>query len=264
MGEGLSSSEFNNNMSNIELRLNIIYQKIKYLQELTEYTKNYVDYKIKSKHDEFKEKLKIISEVTDVYRDTNSISQLIYLTPCNDKVIDRDGTELPLMNISDKSLVPPGNNTHTATINSIISKSSSLKYSCNYDNLKNNECGHAVYISDDIILNGLNDDITIQFNNASSINYIDIPVINGEIVKYEIVYDNGSKKEVTPNDKYIDEAAIKEISIRINSKNYTKIKQATSKESLSGILNSRKNEETQDIMQEQNNLIKHANESEIS
>ena len=56
----------------------------------------------------------------------------------------------------------------------------------------------------------------------------------------------------------------KEISIRINSKNYTKIKQATSKESLLGILNSRKNEETQDIMQEQNNLIKRANESEIS
>ena len=77
MGEGLSSSEYNNNMSIIELRLNVLYQKIKYMQELVDYTKNYVISEIKNKNEEFKEKLKIISEVTDIYRDQSSVGQIV-------------------------------------------------------------------------------------------------------------------------------------------------------------------------------------------
>lgn len=264
MGEGLSSSEYNNNMSIIELRLNVLYQKIKYMQELVDYTKNYVISEIKNKNEEFKEKLKIISEVTDIYRDQSSVAQIVYLTQCSEQITDRDGSVVKPMVISDKKLVPPGNTVSSLRINSVVNNSSAIKYSSNYENLKNGEAGSAIYLSDNIMAGGLDENVNIQFDEGSSINYIDIPVINGDIATYEITYTNDSKKEITPLDKYIEAADIKEILIKIKSRNYTEINQQVSKEKRGSIFDSTDDVEPfLSISSEKQKIIQSSNESEI-
>lgn len=264
MGEGLSSSEYNSNMSIIELRLNVLYQKIKYMQELVDYTKNYVISEIKNRNEEFKEKLKIISEVTDIYRDQNSVAQIVYLTQCNEQITDRDGSIVKPMVISDKKLVPPGNTVSSLRINSVVNNSSAIKYSSNYENLKNGEAGSAIYLSDNIMAGGLDENVNIQFDEGSSINYIDIPVINGDIDTYEITYTNDSKKEITPLDKYIEAADIKEILIKIKSRNYTEINQQVSKKKRGSIFDSTNDVEPfLSISSEKQKIIQSSNESEI-
>lgn len=264
MGEGLSSSEYNSNMSIIELRLNVLYQKIKYMQELVDYTKNYVISEIKNRNEEFKEKLKIISEVTDIYRDQSSVAQIVYLTQCSEQITDRDGSVVKPMIISDKKLVPPGNTVSSLRINSIVNNSSAIKYSSNYENLKNGEAGSAIYLSDNIMAGGLDENVNIQFDEGSSINYIDIPVINGDIATYEITYTNDSKKEITPLDKYIEAADIKEILIKIKSRNYTEINQQVSKEKRGSIFDSTDDVEPfLSISSEKQKIIQSSNESEI-
>lgn len=264
MGEGLSSSEYNSNMSIIELRLNVLYQKIKYMQELVDYTKNYVISEIKNRNEEFKEKLKIISEVTDIYRDQNSVAQIVYLTQCNEQITDRDGSIVKPMVISDKKLVPPGNTVSSLRINSVVNNSSAIKYSSNYENLKNGEAGSAIYLSDNIMAGGLDENVNIQFDEGSSINYIDIPVINGDIDTYEITYTNDSKKEITPLDKYIEAADIKEILIKIKSRNYTEINQQVSKKKRGSIFDSTDDVEPfLSISSEKQKIIQSSNESEI-
>lgn len=264
MGEGLSSSEYNNNMSIIELRLNVLYQKIKYMQELVDYTKNYVISEIKNKNEEFKEKLKIISEVTDIYRDQSSVAQIVYLTQCSEQITDRDGSVVKPMVISDKKLVPPGNTVSSLRINSVVNNSSAIKYSSNYENLKNGEAGSAIYLSDNIMAGGLDENVNIQFDEGSSINYIDIPVINGDIATYEITYTNDSKKEITPLDKYIEAADIKEILIKIKSRNYTEINQQVSKKKRGSIFDSTDDMEPfLSISSEKQKIIQSSNESEI-
>lgn len=264
MGEGLSSSEYNSNMSIIELRLNVLYQKIKYMQELVDYTKNYVISEIKNRNEEFKEKLKIISEVTDIYRDQSSVAQIVYLTQCNEQITDRDGSIVKPMVISDKKLVPPGNTVSSLRINSIVNNSSAIKYSSNYENLKNGEAGSAIYLSDNIMAGGLDENVNIQFDEGSSINYIDIPVINGDIATYEITYTNDSKKEITPLDKYIEAADIKEILIKIKSRNYTEINQQVSKKKRGSIFDSTDDVEPfLSISLEKQKIIQSSNESEI-
>ena len=264
MGEGLSSSECNNNMSIIELRLNVLYQKIKYMQELVDYTKNYVISEIKNRNEEFKEKLKIISEVTDIYRDQSSVAQIVYLTQCSEQITDRDGSIVKPMIISDKKLVPPGNTVSSLRINSVVNNSSAIKYSSNYENLKNGEAGSAIYLSDNIMAGGLDENVNIQFDEGSSINYIDIPVINGDIATYEITYTNDSKKEITPLDKYIEAADIKEILIKIKSRNYTEINQQVSKEKRGSIFDSTDDVEPfLSISSEKQKIIQSSNESEI-
>ena len=264
MGEGLSSSEYNNNMSIIELRLNVLYQKIRYMQELVDYTKNYVISEIKNKNEEFKEKLKIISEVTDIYRDQSSVAQIVYLTQCSEQITDRDGSIVKPMIISDKKLVPPGNTVSSLRINSVVNNSSAIKYSSNYENLKNGEAGSAIYLSDNIMAGGLDENVNIQFDEGSSINYIDIPVINGDIATYEITYTNDSKKEITPLDKYIEAADIKEILIKIKSRNYTEINQQVSKKKRGSIFDSTDDMEPfLSISSEKQKIIQSSNESEI-
>lgn len=264
MGEGLSSSEYNSNMSIIELRLNVLYQKIRYMQELVDYTKNYVISEIKNRNEEFKEKLKIISEVTDIYRDQSSVAQIVYLTQCSEQITDRDGSIVKPMIISDKKLVPPGNTVSSLRINSIVNNSSAIKYSSNYENLKNGEAGSAIYLSDNIMAGGLDENVNIQFDEGSSINYIDIPVINGDIATYEITYTNDSKKEITPLDKYIEAADIKEILIKIKSRNYTEINQQVSKKKRGSIFDSTDDVEPfLSISSEKQKIIQSSNESEI-
>ena len=264
MGEGLSSSEYNSNMSIIELRLNVLYQKIKYMQELVDYTKNYVISEIKNRNEEFKEKLKIISEVTDIYRDQSSVAQIVYLTQCSEQITDRDGSIVKPMVISDKKLVPPGNTVSSLRINSVVNNSSAIKYSSNYENLKNGESGSAIYLSDNIMAGGLDENVNIQFDEGSSINYIDIPVINGDIATYEITYTNDSKKEITPLDKYIEAADIKEILIKIKSRNYTEINQQVSKKKRGSIFDSTDDVEPfLSISSEKQKIIQSSNESEI-
>lgn len=263
MGEGLSSSEYNNNMSIIELRLNILYQKIRYMQELVDYTKNYVISEIKNKNEEFKEKLKIISEVTDIYRDQSSVAQIVYLTQCSEQITDRDGSIVKPMVISDKKLVPPGNTVSSLRINSIVNNSSAIKYSSNYENLKNGEAGSAIYLSDNIMAGGLDENVNIQFDEGSSVNYIDIPVINGDVATYEITYVNDSKKEITPLDKYIEAADIKEILVKIKSRNYKEITQQISKEKRGSIFDSNNTEPFLSISSEKKKIIQSSNESEI-
>ena len=264
MGEGLSSSEYNSNMSIIELRLNVLYQKIKYMQELVDYTKNYVISEIKNRNEEFKEKLKIISEVTDIYRDQSSVAQIVYLTQCSEQITDRDGSIVKPMVISDKKLVPPGNTVSSLRINSVVNNSSAIKYSSNYENLKNGEAGSAIYLSDNIMAGGLDENVNIQFDEGSSINYIDIPVINGDIATYEITYTNDSKKEITPLDKYIEAADIKEILIKIKSRNYTEINQRVSKKKRGSIFDSTDDVEPfLSISLEKQKIIQSSNESEI-
>ena len=264
MGEGLSSSEYNSNMSIIELRLNVLYQKIKYMQELVDYTKNYVISEIKNRNEEFKEKLKIISEVTDIYRDQSSVAQIVYLTQCSEQITDRDGSIVKPMIISDKKLVPPGNTVSSLRINSVVNNSSAIKYSSNYENLKNGESGSAISLSDNIMTGGLDENVNIQFDEGSSINYIDIPVINGDIATYEITYTNDSKKEITPLDKYIEAADIKEILIKIKSRNYTEINQQVSKKKRGSIFDSTDDVEPfLSISSEKQKIIQSSNESEI-
>ena len=264
MGEGLSSSEYNSNMSIIELRLNVLYQKIKYMQELVDYTKNYVISEIKNRNEEFKEKLKIISEVTDIYRDQSSVAQIVYLTQCSEQITDRDGSIVKPMIISDKKLVPPGNTVSSLRINSVVNNSSAIKYSSNYENLKNGEAGSAIYLSDNIMAGGLDENVNIQFDEGSSINYIDIPVINGDIATYEITYTNDSKKEITQLDKYIEAADIKEILIKIKSRNYTEINQQVSKKKRGSIFDSTDDMEPfLSISSEKQKIIQSSNESEI-
>ena len=264
MGEELNSSEYNNNMSIIELRLNVLYQKIKYMQELVDYTKNYVISEIKNRNEEFKEKLKIISEVTDIYRDQSSVAQIVYLTQCSEQITDRDGSIVKPMAISDKKLVPPGNTVSSLRINSVVNNSSAIKYSSNYENLKNGEAGSAIYLSDNIMAGGLDENVNIQFDEGSSINYIDIPVINGDIATYEITYTNDSKKEITPLDKYIEAADIKEILIKIKSRNYTEINQQVSKKKRGSIFDSTDDVEPfLSISSEKQKIIQSSNESEI-
>ena len=264
MGEGLSSSEYNSNMSIIELRLNVLYQKIKYMQELVDYTKNYVISEIKNRNEEFKEKLKIISEVTDIYRDQSSVAQIVYLTQCSEQITDRDGSIVKPMVISDKKLVPPGNTVSSLRINSVVNNSSAIKYSSNYENLKNGEAGSAIYLSDNIMAGGLDENVNIQFDEGSSINYIDIPVINGDIATYEITYTNDSKKEITPLDKYIEAADIKEILIKIKSRNYTEINQQVSKGKRGSIFDSTDDVEPfLSISSKKQKIIQSSNESEI-
>ena len=73
----MSSNELNTSFNYIEQELNNLYDSIRMLEQLGNYTKEYVTQQIETKENQFKEYLKTIEDVADLYQDTNSVSYLI-------------------------------------------------------------------------------------------------------------------------------------------------------------------------------------------
>lgn len=265
MGDELSSKAFNENMNTIEFRLNLLYEKTRLLQDLADYAREFITTEIEAKKASFKEKLKLISEVTDSYRDKNSVAQLVPLIACAEQIEDRDGSIIPPMEIADKKIVPPGNTLAAAKIKSVTGRSIAAKFSTNYDQLSDNTPANTVYISDSVFPGGLDEEVTITLEtNENEMNYIDIPVTNGEITKYTITLQNGSKKEITPEDKYIDDAKIKSVTVNINTKNYSVVTQSVKENQNTSVFEQQDNAGHDTISDKTREIIRSVNEKEIS
>lgn len=93
----MSSNELNTSFNYIEQELNNLYDSIRMLEQLGNYTKEYVTQQIETKENQFKEYLKTIEDVADLYQDTNSVSYLIQFLASKDTIRDRDGSIIPQM-----------------------------------------------------------------------------------------------------------------------------------------------------------------------
>ena len=201
--EQMVSADFNNSMQTIENQLNNLYEKIRVLEDIRDYCKTFILEIIRLKEQEFKEKLKIIEDISDQYRDTEYISYTVPFEYSSEIIKDRDGTIINSMITTNNQLEQSGNISEKAVLSSITQESNTACYNNTYKNLINNESGRSYYIIDEPIYGGVLEKCSVLFNNSYECNFISISASNCTIKDCKIItLDDDSGIDIQNNEAF--------------------------------------------------------------
>ncbi len=209
----MDSGIFNYSMRAIEEQLNSLYEKIRLLEDVRDYTKEYVLRSIQEKEALFKEKLKIIEDVSDQYRDTDSIAYNVPFLYNSMTIKDRDGSNVPAMNIISGVLQQSGSVVTDAVISNISHTSSHVCYNNSYNNLLAKDAGRSCYVLDEPVYGGLKEEVSIIFDRSYNCNILNIALSNCSVENYTLI---PSGKEVNAQiNTYIDRQSITDIKLNL-------------------------------------------------
>ena len=221
IGEIMSASEINSIAHAIEERLDALYEKTRLLEELDNFTREYAIKQITEKEALFKERFKIIEDVSNSYKDTSSVSVLVPFVPSNDVITDRDGTELPKMLIKDGGLEAAGTILSRAQINDVKIKSNRTPYNNSYRNLVNGKLGTSYYIEDATVKDGIKEECTVTLKRHAKINSIDIEPINCTLSDCRIINENGIDEKIDSFSSFASDRTILGIKFTLTARNYS-------------------------------------------
>ena len=220
MDNHMSSSYYNAVAKDIENRLNILYEKIRVLEDLDRYAREYCREKIEEKEKIFKERLKIIEDVTDVYRDTESVSILVPFISSSEIIRDRDGTVLPTMTVLNKMLIPNGSVLGKAQIDSISVTSNRIPVSNNYSYLEKGEAGLSYYVEDEPVQDGIVEECTVSLKSLTHVNSFSVTPLNCEIEDVRAITSEKTEESIDLKGSYMEPRDVLGFKFKLKATNY--------------------------------------------
>ena len=105
----MSSAEFNNIFTTLENQLNQLYEKIRLLEDIKDYTKDFVVRAIDERRQQLIENLKVIEASVDDFSNKDYVSVGVPLETEVGEVLDRNGVVLPNLVVDGGTLILPSN-----------------------------------------------------------------------------------------------------------------------------------------------------------
>jgi hypothetical protein len=217
--ELMISSEFNRSFQIIEAQLDELYEKIRLLEDIDVFCRDYVTKKISEKELKLKEALKIVEDLSSTYEDKSNISVTIPLTNSSDEMLDRDGTPISRMATRNKKLEAENSVMSEAVFARISFRTNSVCYNNSYENLKNGSPGVSFYSLPEPIKNGIEETINILLSSPCECNYLSVQPANCEVEEAYIIDKNKTRIKVSSNG-YFNPVTVSEIELRIKAVNY--------------------------------------------
>lgn len=207
-GENMSSYEINEAMNAFERYLNRLYEKIRVLEDVKDYTKTYIMKTISEKEQAFDKKLKIIEETCDQFRDNAFVAYTVPFEHSDEAIHDRDGSTIEKMSIVNGNLEHTVLKSKEADISTVKRKSDLLCYNSSCNNLINKMAARSYYLSDTPVYGGVKEEITIGFRDDAECNRIEIVPSNCEIEDICIINkDNGEVPISSINESFSTKTA---------------------------------------------------------
>lgn len=222
LSKKMSSEEFNFNNLTIYENLNLLYTKYRLLEDVKQYMENNLLDLIAKKKKKFAEILTDIQKNMDIVTDDAKGYIPLSYSWSKYKIIDRDGSFLPIINDPFFNKNNALDYSREAEIISIIQNSKDTPYICK---ITDSSC-YITFNTDNVI--SIEDTVKIIFNKASIINYISI--LHNEEISINAYYINKDKEHITVKlNQYIEPITISELYLDINTKNYKKIEKEEDK-----------------------------------
>lgn len=222
----LSSKDFNNTFNYIESSLNILYEKVRTLQDIIQYSNIFLINEINTNITECKTMLKEIEENRDIVKKNSYIKYNIPLINTVTSYVDRDGSNIDNSITSNNNIAinsKINKNIITASLEVLQAKENNCVYSSK-DFINNNLSYRSLYMFKNIQGDYLEEKIVIKLNEESSINRILIDSANCFIKNIEIKDINGNIEYITVKnaelDIYFEEMRAIELTLIINAYNY--------------------------------------------
>lgn len=191
----LDSNKFNTSMASIEKYLNNLYENSRHIEDAIEYTKSFLDIKIKEYSKEIKTIFKQIEDIRDSNKEAGYIEyDILFNDYCNS--YDRDNSTLKPCLIKDNNLVLNNKSEELIKPKNFSCKSNSVAYTSNLEDLLLNKEYRTVFIEEKIVTGGIVNTVTIKLDKITNINYLDIKAVNSKVKNIRYVYSNGLEDEV--------------------------------------------------------------------
>ena len=218
----MDSTEFNKIMNTINTELDILYSNIRYIDDLADYCKTYIEKTIKEKQIIINEKLKTIEQLKDSYIDKDYIVNIINFKNNDTIVRDNYGDIIPVMSYSNNKLESSYSILSNAVIKS-VTNINSKEYGCyknTYQNLLENKSYRSIYYTNEPKLNGIIESYNIEFKNPTEINYINLNIVNCDIAALYIIDENENRIEIDLTYPYFNSVLAIGIEFTLVCKNY--------------------------------------------
>ena len=269
----MSSAEFNNIFTTLESQINNLYEKIRLLEDIKNYTKDFVVRAIDERRQQLIENLKIIEAGVDDFSNKDYISVGVPFETEVGEVLDRDGTVIPNLVLENGNLVLASNDTaikevldiqsngpvqllevasevisDTLTSDTLVTERTAWMpyhtaelFNEGTLDILDNRPYRSVYDAEEPTVNGLITEYKISFDTLSGgCNYFDLSPINCEIENIELTAGN-VVVTLDGSTPYLEEDLdITSAIVRVKCKDYERdnmdIPMATTEDSFDGII----------------------------
>lgn len=226
----LNSDSINNNFKQIEAQLNKSYERTRVLEDMIKYTKSYIDNEINSTIEECRAILNDIENISDMNFNNIENYTLINVPLLYEKgteTSDRDGSILKQCGIYDGLVTFNADIKNITHFKNITITRNDKHQESNEKELLEGKPYRVSYSLDDSVKGGIEELITVVFDNAEEVNSFNLKLSNCTLENTTYVYEDGTnvvddaiKPGIMPSKKIIS------FKILINSKNY-KIENST-------------------------------------
>ena len=192
----MNSAEFNNIFTTLESQINNLYEKVRLLEDIKNYTKDFVIRAIDERRQQLIENLKIIEAGVDDFSNKDYISVGVPFETEVGEILDRDGTIIPNLVLEDGNLVLASNDT---TIKEVLDIKSNgpvqllevapevISDTLTFDTLITERTAWMPYHTAELFNEGTLD--ILDSKPYRSVYDAEEPTVNGLIVEYKISFD---------------------------------------------------------------------------
>lgn len=241
----MNSAAFNRVFLDIEEKINILYEKIRLLEDIRDYTKLFVVRAIQERRTKIMENLRVIETLTDETKNKGSITYVIVPNE-GETVYDRDGTVISQFESTDGTLVFPGQSLVFEYASSVINKGTvadnevqkqdpvqgdytavepvpfnSAEPFASADLLIKDGASHFdIYCSDEPCRDKFQVQFDITFSGKIKSNYINFNPVNCKVVSVKLYDTDNIMTELLPEQRYFSLMRLAKAVIIVECSNY--------------------------------------------
>lgn len=223
LSERMNASEMNATEQDIYDLLNILYTRIRILEDIKDYMRTHILSEIANKKKDFQKVISEIEKNTDTYTTDKKRGVVVPYTWSHDTVTDRDGTELSPLVYDDARIYSQGYTAYRTDISTIGHNSMDIPF-----DLKKSEQGgyyEVRYLKDKPDM--IDDIVTILFKEPKVINYVECHIYNANVSASYLTETNDTVD--IPLNQYIEPVTAYGLTLELVSDVYEEVSQNVDK-----------------------------------
>ena len=221
VSDKMNAFNFNLSFKIIQNQLDNLYEKIRTVEEIDTFSRDYFEKEIDKKKESLQESLKIVEDISLTFQNKDSVSILIPFNNTDEIITDRDGTTVTHMVVNNKKLEPRNNLMADALLANIFYSSNFPCYNNSYKNLINKKLGMSFYSVKEPVQDGIKEIVTVTLLSPQECNYISIEPVNCQISDVKIYDENKTEYKVEVN-SYFEKKKITDIIFTVTGKNFVR------------------------------------------
>jgi len=240
----MNADDFNSIFREIEDNINNLYEKIRVLEDIKNYTREFVTRTIEERRKKIINSLKVIEKSVDEFQNNDYVATVVGFDNNPKEIKDRDGSVISSLQLMNNKLNTPSKNLSVESLVSLTNLGQQKDVPNAEGELKpvpfasaepfaDSRLGvmetpgqyRSIYESDQPVEDGIDVEYEIAFGSRAACNFFTVNPINCTVKKITLTDFEGQTKSIDPDNEYFHPAMdIQRANIVINCSNYERIR----------------------------------------